>query len=148
MWPKGPPLLPDVWLRFVGRADDGHFHPLEPSRLKAALQEWNGKEIEVAVRIARRNRTLPQNSYIHVLAPQIAEHSGHSLLEVKRRATLEALGVEAGLILFDWQGKTYTDVRGTSELSTIEASKVVDVLLKQAAFLDIPRPNPDHYEVM
>ena len=135
-----------VWHRFVGLSEGGKFHPREADRLKSVLRENEGRDVEVAIRPARKNRTLDQNALIHVLANQIAEMSGHSVLAIKRRATLEALGVEDGLILFEWQGRTFTDVRGTSELSTGEASKVVDVLLKQADFLNIPRPNPEHYE--
>jgi hypothetical protein len=85
---------------------------------------------------------------VHVLAEQIAEQSGFTLLEVKRRATLEALGVEEALIVFEYGGKQYTDVRGTSELSTLEASKVVDVLIRQAEFLGITPRNAETVEVM
>jgi hypothetical protein len=127
---------------------EGGFRCSDPSRLKALWQELQGKEVEVCVRVARRNRSLPQNSIVHVLAEQIAEQSGHSLLEVKRRATLEALGVEEALIVFEYQGKQYTDVRGTSELSTLEASKVVDVLIRQAEFLGITPRNAETVEVM
>jgi hypothetical protein len=127
---------------------DGGFRCSDPSRLQQFWRDHKGKELEVAVRIARRNRTLPQNSIVHVLAEQIAEQSGHSLLEVKRRATLEALGVEEALIVFEYQGKQYTDVRGTSELSTLEASKVVDVLIRQAEFLGITPRNAETVEVM
>lgn len=136
-----------AWDRFTGRADGG-FRCGEPSRLKALWRSLQGKDVEVCVRVARKNRTLPQNSIIHALAEQIAEQSGHTLLEVKRRATLEALGVEEALIVFEYQGKQYTDVRGTSELSTVEASKVVDVLIRQAEFLGITPRNAEHVEVM
>lgn len=137
-----------TWQRFTGRAMDGRFHPVDPHRLRKQLQEWEGREIEVAVRIARKNRTLPQNALIHVLAGQIAEESGHTMLEIKRLATLEALGAEAGLIVFQWQGKTLTDVRGTSELSSEEASRVVDILIAQAEGLGITPRNAETVEVM
>jgi hypothetical protein len=137
-----------TWSRWIGRAQGGKFYPVDRNRLEAQLREWEGKEIEVAVRIARRNRTLPQNAIIHVLAEQIADESGHSMLEVKRMATLEALGAEVGLIVFEWQGKTLTDVRGTSELNTEEASRVVDVLIRQAEGLGIVPRNAEHVEVM
>jgi hypothetical protein len=136
-----------TWHRFTGKSEDG-FRCSDPSRLKALWQELQGKEVEVCVRVARRNRSLPQNSIVHVLAEQIAEQSGFTLLEVKRRATLEALGVEEALIVFEYGGKQYTDVRGTSELSTLEASKVVDVLIRQAEFLGITPRNAETVEVM
>jgi hypothetical protein len=136
-----------AWHRFTGKSEGG-FRCSDPSRLKALWQELQGKEVEVCVRVARRNRSLPQNAIIHVLAEQIAEESGHSKLEIKRLATLEALGAEAGLILFQWQGKTLTDVRGTSELNTTEASAVVDVLIRQAEGLGIVPRNAEHVEVM
>jgi hypothetical protein len=136
-----------TWHRFTGKSEGG-FRCSDPSRLKALWQELQGKEVEVCVRVARRNRSLPQNSIVHVLAEQIAEQSGFTLLEVKRRATLEALGVEEALIVFEYGGKQYTDVRGTSELSTLEASKVVDVLIRQAEFLGITPRNAETVEVM
>lgn len=136
-----------TWHRFVGRVE-GRFRCSEPSRLEALWKELQGKDVEVAVRVARRNRTLPQNSIIHALAEQIHQESGFTLLEVKRRATLEALGVEDALIVFEWQGQKFTDVRGTSELNTTEASKVVDVLIRQAEFLGITPRKAEYLEVM
>jgi hypothetical protein len=136
-----------TWHRFVGRVE-GTFRCSDPSRLQALWQQLKGKEVEVCVRIARKHRTLDQNAILHVLAEQIAEESGHSLLEVKRRATLEALGVEDALLVFEYEGKQYTDVRGTSELSTAECSKVVDVLIRQAEFLGIVPRNAEHVEVL
>jgi hypothetical protein len=137
-----------TWDRFTCRADGGRWYFTDRHRLEQYLRDREGKELEVCVRIARKNRTLPQNSIIHALADQIADETGHSLLEIKRLATLEALGAEEGLIVFEWQGRTLTDVRGTSELSSSEASRVVDVLIRRCEELEIRPRNAEHVEVM
>jgi hypothetical protein len=98
--------------------------------------------------VARKKRSLDQNALIHVLAEQIAVESGHTLLETKRRATLEALGVEEGIEAYTLFGKDFIEVRGTSTLNTGECSKVIDVLIRQAEFLGIVPRNAEHVEVM
>jgi hypothetical protein len=138
-----------TWHRFLGRAVDGRFHPSEPQSLKAVLRGLEGKALEVAVRVARRERTLPQNKKLHVLAGLIAKVQGETKLHVKRWATLEALGVEvAKSDQFEYQGRTVIDIRGTSDLTIAECSAVMEVLLKQAAFLEIPEPDWNRIEVM
>jgi hypothetical protein len=136
-----------TWHRFTGKSEGG-FRCSDPSRLKALWQELQGKEVEVCVRVARKKRSLDQNALIHVLAEQIAVESGHTLLETKRRATLEALGVEEGIEAYTLFGKDFIEVRGTSTLNTGECSKVIDVLIRQAEFLGIVPRNAEHVEVM
>jgi hypothetical protein len=137
-----------TWHRFTGRSDGG-FRCSDPSRLKALWQELQGKEVEVCVRVARKKRTLPQNKKLHVLAGLIGKQQGEPKVRVKRRATLQALGVEEAMSdRFEHNGVVIIDVRGTSDLSIQECSAVMEVLLSQAAFLEIPEPNWDHIEVM
>jgi hypothetical protein len=140
--------MPDIWVRFTGRVD-GSFRCGEPSRLKALWEAWKGKDVEVAVRPARRKRTMPQNKKLHALAGLIAEQQGETKLRVKRRATLEALGVEQAMAdKFKYGDVLVIDVRGTSDLTVSECSAVVEVLLKHAAFLNIPEPDWNAIEVM
>jgi hypothetical protein len=116
------------------------------------LREHNQQRLECLLALERRNRTIPQNKILHALADKIAEQiageSGHSKLEIKRFATLEALGVEEGLIVFEWQGQRLTDVKKTSDMSVEQCSRLVDVLKRQAEGLRLVPRNAEHVEVI
>lgn len=141
-----------VWLRATGMARGGHFEPLHPARVKAILDGLEAQRIEVAYRREVRRRTLPQNAKIHVLAAAIADYTGESMLRTKRLATLGALGLEDGLVdptLIDRRRRLrFKDVRPTACLSRREGSRVIETLLEQLDFLEIPQPRDEDHEVM
>lgn len=140
--------MKDVWHRLTGAFINGERVPEDRVREKAVFASLNGKRYELAIRIETGKRTLPQNSKLHVLARLVAHETGDSLDDVKRRVTLEALGVEAGTRKTMILGREFLIVRPTSELSKPECSAVVDRLLDNCRFLEIQVPQDEHVEVM
>ena len=140
--------MTDVWHRFVGRSELGHFRPLDVRRMYEVLREFDGQMVEVAVHKHRPKRTLPQNSKLHVLVHLIAKHTGENEVRIKRMATLEALGIEAGTTRETILGREIYEVRHTSDLSKDELSQVIDRLLQHCRFLELMPPADEDVEVL
>lgn len=111
----------------------------------AALE---GRRVELAIREEPKSRSLPQNSYLHVLCKVLAEETGETLVRMKRLAVLSALGVEDGTARETLLGQEFLEVRRTSDLTKGEAAKVLDWLLQQCSFCGVTPPKPEHVEVM
>lgn len=140
--------MKEVWQRATGTASAGQFLPLHPPRVKAILEALEAQRIEVAFRREARRRSLLQNAKLHVLASAIADETGESLLRTKRLATLEALGIEDGIVEETLLGQRLRDVRPTSTLSRRECSLVIDKLLDQCRFLELKPPRDEDVEVI
>ena len=142
--------MKDVWRRVTGQvsAPGGIFVADDNQRCVALRRLYAGKRVEIAIRPERPNRTLPQNALLHVLARLVADQTGDTIDLVKRRATLEALGIEGGTEKQVILGREVLIVRHTSDLSKSEVSLIVDRLKDQCAFLEIPIPDPSSVEVM
>lgn len=138
--------MTDIWSRFEGTLDGG-FKPYDKDRWQRTLRSLKGKKIEVCIREAVPDRTLPQNAKLHVIAREIAEHSGHTLAEIKEIATIEALGVEVATRA-SARDPQVRILRGTSDLTKDECSLVMDWLLDLAASLDVREPAWDSVEVL
>ena len=141
-------MAKDAWHRLVGMMIRGEFIPDDFQRWKNLRRHYEGKRVELAVRRETVNRTLPQNALLHVLARLIAHETGETLDRVKRHATLEALGIEAGTEKQTILGREVLIVRHTSDLTKAECTTVVDRLKDQCAFLEIPLPAESSVEVM
>jgi hypothetical protein len=140
--------MPDVWERFIGTVMSGQFRPYDRSRWERALARFGTRPVEVALHPQRLQRNLPQNAKLHVLARAIADASGETLDRVKRRAVVEALGVEAGTERETILGEKVLVARHTSDLSKDECSQVLQWMLDRLAFLEAPEPDWDRLEVM
>lgn len=138
----------DVWHRQTGAVLQGKLVPKDRRRDAAIFASLEGKRVEWCIRVEPKDRTLPQNSKLHVLARLISKHTGDSLLLVKRRATLQALGLEHGIEVYEIGGQVFRDVRPTSALSRPEESAVIRALLEMCSFLELAPPPDENVEVM
>lgn len=141
-------LMSELWHRFTGDMIDCQPVVRDRNRWNGLKQAMDGTAFEIAIRPERRHRTLPQNAMLHVLATVIAKHTGDSVLVVKRRATLEALGLDEGQFEYEYQGVWRKEVRPTSSLSRSEESLVIDRLIQTCEFLAINPPREEEVEVM
>lgn len=137
--------MSEPWERFSGTVREGKLRMDQRIRLDRTVAQWEGKRVEVALRIAPVKRTLDQNSYIHPLCRLIAEHTGETELYTRRLATLSALGIEAGTTKETILGQEFVSVRGTSELRKEEASAVIEWLLDKCSFLGLAAPKAEQY---
>lgn len=140
--------MSEIWHRFTGDMIDGQPVIRDRSRWLKLKQSMDGTPFEIAIRPERRHRTLPQNSMLHVLATVVSKHTGDSVLVVKRRATLEALGLDEGMFTYEYHGEIRKEVRPTSSLSRSEESLVIDRLLQTCEFLSLTPPREEECEVM
>ena len=140
--------MSSVWQRATGMVESGQLVPLRPERLAAILASLEGQRVEAAFRREQRRRTLPQNALLHVLVWAIANETGETPLRTKRLATLEALGVEDGLISKRVLGRRVLDVKPTASLSRGECSRVIETLVEHCGFLNLQRPAAEDVEVL
>jgi len=112
------------------------------------MRSLEGKHVEMAIRVEPKDRTLPQNSKLHVMAKTICAYNGDTLEDLKAQAVLEALGPEDALRRVHVRGEEMWIVRGTSALKKDECSKVMDWMMDKLAFCEIPEPKWSEIEVM
>lgn len=141
-------MAKSVWHRLTGVSEGGHFIPDDSKRSAAVLRSLEGKRVEVAVRRETLDRNLDQNALLHVLVHLIADHTGETVDRLKRRATLEAIGLERGLVKETILNREVLMVRHTSDLTKPECSEVIDYLKDKCSFLEIPLPRESEVEVM
>jgi hypothetical protein len=140
--------MSEPWARFVGNVEGGKVRPFDKDRLQGVMLALQGKRVELAIREEPKDRTLSQNGHIHVLTRALSDYTGETELRTRRMATLAALGAEVALRRDTVLGIETVDVRGTSELTKAEGSKVIDWLLQQCSFCGVIPPKPEHVEVI
>lgn len=142
-------MAKDVWYRLTGAfLANGERVPGDRAFEAAVFKSLTGQRYELAIRREQGKRTLPQNSKIHVLARLVSKETGEPLDDVKRRVTLEALGVEAGTNKTTILGREFLIVRPTHTLKKAEGSLVIERLLDNCRFLNIRIPRDEQVEVM
>lgn len=139
--------MPSIWRRFLGDVIDGRLRLRDQDSFLAFAKTHDAKTLELAVRVAKKDRTLPQNSLLHVLAHEIAEETGEHLDKVKAEALVAVLGLE-GLTKTTVLGRELYFARSTATLSREEFSKVIDWLQDKAQWLSVRVPAPEDIEVM
>lgn len=109
----------------------------------------NGRVCEMLLRRQPRQRTSDQNRYLHKVPFElIADHTGHSLAEVKRLC----LAARFGAVGVDERGWPVPVVEHTSSLTVDEGSSLIEFLPAWAldtfqGRLEIPLPHQVEYRL-
>lgn len=114
-------------LKFHGEVKNGKFKPDIPEAFRDSFLEHEGKRVTLTVGRQKKQRTLPQNSYLHgVVIKMLSDHLGYDPKEMK------------GIV------KYIFNVKHTSDLSTVEDEELCERVRRWAAQefnLVIPDPN-------
>jgi len=114
-------------LKFHGEVKNSKFIPDTPEPFKHSFHQHEGKRVTVIVGRETKQRTLPQNSYLHgVVIKMLADYLGYELQEMK------------GILKFIFK------IKHTSDLTTVEDEELCERIrrwaVKEFAFV-IPLPN-------
>jgi hypothetical protein len=122
---------------FPAIVQDGKLVVDSPQDLRSHLRSLEGKRVEVTIERYVRNRTSPQNRYLHgVLFQIIAEDTGQPFKDVK-----DYLQQRFGPTKFVFDRQV---LKSTAEYDTIEMTKFVeDCRLWAIEFRSLRIPEPD-----
>lgn len=99
-------------------------------------QDW-----EVEIRRKSKDRTSPQNRYLHAMFGEIAKASGHTPDEVKEALVRKFLGSEQG----EFGGVQFERRRSTTKLTTAECAALCDQVHAWAAEQGLLLPLPEEF---
>lgn len=117
-------------LKFHGEVKNHKFIPDQHEAFCNSFVQHEGKRITVTVGRQRKQRSIPQNSYLHLIIKMLGDHLGYELEEMK------------GII--KWVFK----VKHTSELSTVEDEELCEQIRRWAIKeFDFYIPNPNEVEL-
>ena len=114
-------------LKFHGDVKQGKFLPDQPETFKDSFREHEGRRVTVTVGRQKKQRSIPQNSYIHgVVIKMLSDYLGYEPREMK------------GII--KWVFK----IKHTSDLSTVEDEELCERVRRWAAQkFNLVIPDPD-----
>ena len=102
-----------------------------------AMKLINGKKI-VEIKRVSPNRSLRQNSYLHLLLSDFGEHFGYNLEEAKQIYKEMSKGIYA--YEKTTNGVTRTFWRSSADLTVEEMTKTIERLREVSAAADYPLP--------
>lgn len=129
---------------YTGTEEQKSIYELEKNRIKASnrkilnnlIEELGNQlkkeDIVVTISKATKKRTLPQNSYFHVLLGIVSEASGWDADKLKRDLKIQIGLIEDTIV----DGKMYHIVRSTADLNTTDFGKLIDAIIQMIHFLN------------
>ena len=125
---------------FTGKVEQGRINYNNPAGLVIYVRSLEGKDVEVIIRVPKKNRSNPQNRYYWAVPIQLlSEATGYTTDEIH-----DALRM---LFLLDKDRKVPT-LRSTASLTTIEFEEYMSKIRTWASMelgCYIPEPNEADY---
>lgn len=88
----------------------------------------------VEIREVQQRRTLPQNSYLHLLLGAFGQHFGYTIEEAK----LIYKELNTGIYRYEKKGRKFW--RSSADIGKEEMAKSIDVFMKKSADAGYPLP--------
>ena len=131
---------------FTGKVERGKVWLDSPSRYLVHLSKYEGKRIELVLRLQKSQRSLNQNNYYFgVVVEILSGHTGytaeemHEILKYKFLKTIK--------VIPDKEGMPY--IKSTTKLNTGEFEEYLAKIKQWAAQeLDVFIPDPNDYEAV
>jgi len=131
---------------FTGKVERGKVLLDSPSRYLVHLSKYEGKRIELVLRLQKSQRSLNQNNYYFgVVVEILSGHTGytaeemHEILKYKFLKTIK--------VIPDKEGMPY--IKSTTKLNTGEFEEYLAKIKQWAAQeLDVFIPDPNDYEAV
>lgn len=99
------------------------------------------RDYVVEIKPATRDRSSPQNRYLHAMFGEISKASGHTPDEVKEALVRKFLGAEHG----EFAGVQFERRRSTTTLTTVECAALCDQVRAWAAENGLLLPLPEEF---
>lgn len=106
----------------------------EAQSARSRLAYLAGRHSIIEIRRIQPRRTLPQNSYLHLIITAFGNHFGYSLEEAKQ------IYKELNSAIYCYKKKGRTFWRSSAELSKEEMAASIDNLMRRSADAGYPLP--------
>lgn len=112
--------------------------PIDRQNMKLKLIGYlNGNNV-VELKLRRKERTISQNKYLHVIIDYFGSHFGYTTKEAK-----EFLKKESNLLYYEKKGRKF--LKSTSELDTKEMSDFIEWIITFSAKQGLYIPSSKEY---
>jgi hypothetical protein len=120
--------------------------PREAGEAVVYLNDLIREKKKVEIKAVKPRRSLPQNSYLHLLLGAFGSHFGMSMDEAKGVYKRLPGNKDIYIKLFDRDGIQFEYERSSASLDKLEMMKSIDTLREWSAKMGYPLPSAEERE--